>query len=68
VVIELQLGDVVALKKVHPCGSFQWEVVRLGADIRIKCLGCGRLVMLPRSELERRIKSVASSAASQPEG
>lgn len=65
-VIELRLGDVVTLKKVHPCGSFRWEVVRLGADIRIKCLGCTRLVMLPRSVLERRIKSIAPPGPAEP--
>ena len=45
------LGDIVQMKKQHPCGSYEWEVLRLGADINIKCVGCGRLVMLPRSKL-----------------
>ncbi len=60
-VMELHLGDVLRLRKPHPCGSYEWEVVRVGADIRIKCLSCGRLVMLPRSGLERGIKAVVSS-------
>jgi hypothetical protein len=51
------LGDVVRLKKPHPCGSHDWTVVRLGADIGLRCHGCGRRVLLPRRELERRLKS-----------
>lgn len=54
---ELRLGDVVRLKKVHPCGGYEWEVVRVGADIRIRCLGCDRRVMLARSALEKRLKA-----------
>lgn len=54
--VEFQLGDVIRLRKVHPCGSYEWEVVRLGADIGIRCLGCGRRVLLERRELERRLK------------
>ena len=52
------LGDIVKMKKQHPCGSFNWEVVRMGADIKIKCTGCGRLVMLPRSEFEKKMVRV----------
>jgi len=59
-VIDIKLGDVVRLKKKHPCGSYEWEVVRLGADIGIKCLQCQRRVLLPRSVLERRIKTFVS--------
>ena len=55
-VLEIKLGDVVRLKKQHPCGSYEWEVVRLGADIGIKCLKCQHRVLLVRSVLERRIK------------
>lgn len=53
---EINLGDVVRLKKVHPCGGYEWRVVRLGADIGIKCLKCGRRVLLERSIFERRVK------------
>lgn len=52
------LGDIVKMKKQHPCGSYNWEVVRMGADIKIKCTGCGRLVMLPRSEFEKKMVRV----------
>jgi len=59
-VLEINLGDVVKLKKVHPCGGYEWQVVRLGADIGIKCLKCGRRVLLARSVFERRIKEFIS--------
>jgi len=59
-VLEIKLGDIVRLKKQHPCGSYEWEVVRLGADIGIKCLKCQRRVLLGRSVLERRIKQFIS--------
>jgi hypothetical protein len=58
--LEFRIGDVVRLRKPHPCGSFDWHVYRLGADIGIKCLGCQRRVMLPRKELERRMKFFVS--------
>jgi len=53
-----QLGDVVVLKKGHPCGTNRWEVIRTGADFRIKCLGCGRSVLIPRPEFERAVRQV----------
>lgn len=56
-VLEIKLGEVVRLKKKHPCGSDQWQVTRLGADIGLKCLKCQRRVLLERSTLERRIKA-----------
>jgi hypothetical protein len=55
-VLEIRLGDVVRLKKQHPCGGYEWAVVRLGADIGIVCRTCQRRVLLPRSEFERRVK------------
>ena len=65
-VVELRLGDTLRLKKRHPCGSEEWEVYRVGADIGLKCLGCGRRVMLPRSRLERRIRGVRPQKAVNP--
>ena len=56
VVLELRLDDVVLLRKPHPCGGSTWRIVRLGADIGLRCQTCGRRVLLPRSEVERRIK------------
>jgi hypothetical protein len=55
-VLKLLLGDVIRTRKTHPCGSDRWEIVRLGADIGIRCIGCGRRVLMPRTKLERRIK------------
>jgi hypothetical protein len=52
------IGDIVQMKKDHPCGSKEWEVIRLGADIKIKCCGCGRLVMLPRMKFEKDVKKI----------
>jgi hypothetical protein len=54
--IPFAVGDVVRLKKPHPCGGVDWRVVRLGADIGLKCVTCGRRVLLPRRDLERRMK------------
>jgi len=59
-VMEIKLGDVVRLKKKHPCGSYEWQVARLGADIGIKCLKCGHRVLLERSVFERRVKTFIS--------
>jgi len=55
---ELQLNDVVKMRKSHPCGSFEWKVTRLGADIGLKCTGCERRIMLTRRELARRAKTI----------
>jgi hypothetical protein len=55
---EFYVGDIVEMKKVHPCGSKEWEVIRVGADIKIKCLGCERIVMLPRSKFEKGVKKI----------
>ena len=65
--LKIEIGDRVRLKKPHPCGSYHWEVVRTGADIRAKCLVCGRLVMLPRAYFERRIRQFLSSDEPVPE-
>ena len=54
---DLQLNDVLRLRKPHPCGSFEWNVVRLGADIGLECRVCGRRVMLTRRELMKRMKA-----------
>ncbi len=58
--MEVRLGDVVRLRKGHPCGGFEWEVFRLGADIGIRCLTCGRRVLLTRSVFEKRVKTFVS--------
>ena len=53
-----EIGSLLVLKKGHPCGENLWEVVKLGADIRLKCTKCGRLVIIPRIELNKKIKKV----------
>lgn len=60
---EYQLNDIVELKKAHPCGENRWKVIRLGMDIRIKCLGCDHSVLLPRSKFEKRVKRIIEQAA-----
>lgn len=60
--VAFAVGDVLRLKKSHPCGGFDWSVVRLGADIGIKCQTCGRRVLLPRRDLERRMRLFVSRA------
>ena len=57
------LGDRVKMKKQHPCGSYHWEVVRMGADIKIKCEVCERIVMLPRLQFEKRLQKVEPKSA-----
>ncbi len=59
-VMEINPGDIVILKKKHPCGSDQWQVLRTGADIGIVCLGCRRRIMLDRSAFEKRVRSFVS--------
>ncbi len=54
--MHLEIGDRLRLRKPHPCGGYDWEVVRLGADIGLRCETCGRRVLLPRTEVERRVK------------
>ena len=55
---QFSLGDVVRLRKPHACGTSEWEVVRLGADIGIRCLGCGHRILLPRAKFEKSVKTV----------
>ncbi len=52
------LGTVVTMKKAHPCGENKWEITRVGADIKIKCLKCGRSIMLPRIEFNKKLKKI----------
>ncbi|MGA8942290.1 MAG: DUF951 domain-containing protein [Thermoactinomyces sp.] len=60
------LGDIVEMKKPHPCGTNAWKVIRMGADIRIKCTGCEHSVLLPRSRFEKKMKRILVPA-SKPE-
>ena len=53
-----EVGDIVTLKKVHPCGSRDWEILRVGADFRLKCTGCGHQIMVPRKMVEKNTKNL----------
>ncbi|HZU86033.1 MAG TPA: DUF951 domain-containing protein [Anaerolineaceae bacterium] len=63
---DLQLEDILRLRKPHPCGSYEWKVVRLGADIGLECCTCKRRVLLPRRELARRFKSILMRESHEP--
>ena len=56
--MDIRVGDILNMKKEHPCGSHRWEVKRIGADFRLRCCGCGHEVMGPRTKFERNVKSV----------
>ena len=56
--MDIQIGDILTMKKEHPCGSREWEVLRTGADFRLRCCGCGREVMGPRSKFEKNVRQV----------
>ena len=58
---DIRIGDAVRMRKAHPCGGVEWEVDRIGADVRIRCLVCDRRVMLSRSGFEKRAKRVVGS-------
>ncbi|MEG2317128.1 MAG: DUF951 domain-containing protein [Clostridia bacterium] len=60
---EIRLGDVVKMRKTHPCGSDEWTVIRIGADVKMKCLGCGRIVMMERAEFVKRRKKVITQGS-----
>lgn len=55
---EYKIADHAVMKKQHPCGSNEWEIIRVGADIKIKCIQCGRIIMLPRSKFEKGCKKI----------
>jgi hypothetical protein len=59
---DLDLNDVIRMRKPHPCGGFEWRVVRLGADIGLVCMTCGRRIMLDRRSLRNRMKTIVSKA------
>jgi hypothetical protein len=67
---EIGIGDVIRMRKPHPCGGYEWEVVRLGADIGLICLTCSRRIMLERRELKNRMKTLVSKGDpdDQPQG
>lgn len=60
--MDIQVGNILRLKKAHPCGSKEWEVLRVGADFRLKCMGCGHQIMTPRRQVEKNIREIRTNA------
>lgn len=58
ITMDIRLGDILKLKKKHPCGSSEWEVLRVGADFRLKCQGCGHMIMIPRATVEKSVREI----------
>ncbi len=56
--MDFKVGDIIKMKKKHPCGSQEWEVLRVGADFRLKCLGCGHQIMVPRTMVEKNTREI----------
>lgn len=63
--MKFNIGDVVKLKKTHPCSGDEWEIYRVGMDFGIKCLGCGRKVMIPRPKFEKSVKKIIKTTAEE---
>lgn len=64
--MDIRVNDILVMKKAHPCGEKRWEVLRTGMDFRLRCLGCGHEVMLPRSKAEKNIRQVLRGGESVP--
>lgn len=60
--MDIRVGDTLVMKKMHPCGSNRWQVLRIGADFKLRCMGCGHEVMGARSKFERNVKSIERDA------
>ncbi len=63
--MDIKAGDIVKLKKKHPCGSFEWEVLRIGADFRLKCVGCSHQIMIARKSVEKNVREIKKPLANQ---
>jgi hypothetical protein len=59
--VKFYVGDIVRMRKVHPCGGTDWEILRVGMDFRLKCLSCGRIILIPRVKFEKGVKSIIKS-------
>ena len=57
--MDIRVGDVITLKKQHPCGSKEWEVLRIGADFRLKCKGCDHQIMIPIPQVEKNVRNIS---------
>ena len=56
--MDFEVGDIIRLKKNHPCGSYEWQILRVGMDFRLKCMGCGHQIMIARKKVEKGIKQI----------
>lgn len=63
--MDIRIGDIVTMKKPHPCGSKEWKIIRVGADFRMECCGCGHIVMVPRVKAEKNIKNIVRTEENQ---
>ena len=64
--MDVQIGEILTMKKPHPCGSDRWEVLRIGADFRLRCLGCGHEIMGERRKFEKQLRCIARKDAADP--
>lgn len=65
--MDINVGDIIKLKKQHPCGSKEWEVLRVGMDFRLKCMGCGHQIMIPRKQVEKNIRGICPKESKEKE-
>ena len=65
--MDIRLGDILTMKKGHPCGSKDWEVLRVGMDFRLKCMGCGHTIMIPRSKAGKNIRRIVHADGTEGE-
>ncbi len=65
--MDIEIGDILEMKKDHPCGSRRWEVLRVGMDFRLRCEGCGREMMIPRKKAEKALKKIIRGADKAPQ-
>ncbi len=66
--VRYEIGDIVRMKKNHPCGAYLWEITRTGIDFGLKCQGCGRFVLVPRVKFEKGVKEIVTRKGTQEEG
>lgn len=64
--MDIQIGDIIKMKKQHPCGSKEWEVLRIGADFRLKCMGCNHQIMIARKLVEKNIRDIQRKMQDNP--
>ena len=66
--MDIRLGDILTMKKTHPCGSREWEVLRVGMDFRLKCVECGHTIMISRGKAEKNIRNIVHADGTESKG